>query len=198
MKNIQTKMAVFFLIFILLGCSMRTNVFAVVKSVDVTATPSATIAVDPIVQEATTYELPYPGLLPDNPLYVLKVIRDHMIGFVVQGSLKKAQFDLLQADKRLNAGVSLTKVKKYQAAEEIISKAENYFEEGIGQLEQAKQQGMDIKQLTHTMLVASKKHEMVVMNLASKMSQPEAGKMKDTANRVRGFEKNVKNLILDK
>src|SRR5438309_421306 len=48
-----------------------------------------------------SYQLPYPGMLPDNPLYFLKVIRDGVWSFLLSNPLKKADFDLLQADKRV-------------------------------------------------------------------------------------------------
>ena len=49
------------------------------------------------------YLLPYPGMLPDNPLYMLKAMRDRVINFLIADSQKKAEFYLLQSDKRLNA-----------------------------------------------------------------------------------------------
>ncbi|MBF8250036.1 MAG: LPXTG-motif cell wall anchor protein, partial [Candidatus Levybacteria bacterium] len=64
-----------------------------------TATPSS--------NQEVNYELPYPGLLPDSPLYFLRVTRDKLVSFLISDPLKKAEFDLLQADKRLNAGIYL-------------------------------------------------------------------------------------------
>ena len=49
------------------------------------------------------YELPYPGILPDNPLYFLKAIRDNVLGFFITDPLKKADYSLLMADKRLQS-----------------------------------------------------------------------------------------------
>ncbi|PIZ98613.1 MAG: hypothetical protein COX78_02915, partial [Candidatus Levybacteria bacterium CG_4_10_14_0_2_um_filter_35_8] len=57
------------------------------------------------------YELPYPGLLPDHPLYFLKMTRDKIIGFFISDPIKKAEFDILQSDKRLSAGVYLLNKK---------------------------------------------------------------------------------------
>src|SRR3989344_6985739 len=64
----------------------------------VTATDSATDQVE-------EYTLPYPGILPDNLLYPIKVFRDRIVSFLISDPLKKAEFNLLQADKRLQAGV---------------------------------------------------------------------------------------------
>ncbi len=46
------------------------------------------------------YALPYPGLLPDSPLYILKAIRDRIIEVLISDTMKKANFELLAADKR--------------------------------------------------------------------------------------------------
>jgi hypothetical protein len=51
--------------------------------------------------ENVEYYLPYPGLLPDNPLYYLKAIRENIQKFFISDPLRKAQFDLLQANKTL-------------------------------------------------------------------------------------------------
>src|SRR5579883_115828 len=49
------------------------------------------------------YVLPYPGILPDNPFYFLKVLRDRLILFFISNPTKKSSFYLLQSDKRLEA-----------------------------------------------------------------------------------------------
>ena len=40
-------------------------------------------------QEKIAYNLPYPGLLPDNPLYLAKVVRDRIADFLI---LKRLSF----------------------------------------------------------------------------------------------------------
>ncbi|MBI3576483.1 hypothetical protein HY086_00365, partial [Candidatus Gottesmanbacteria bacterium] len=47
------------------------------------------------------YLLPYPGILPDNPLYFLKAARDKIIEFLIADPVRKAEFYILQSDKRL-------------------------------------------------------------------------------------------------
>lgn len=113
-------------------------------------------------EPAVSYELPYAGLLPDNPLYSLKVLRDRVIGFLITDPLKKSQFDLLQADKRLNAGISLCKKKNYALAQSTMSKGENYLEQSMHDLEQAKKEKIDIRSLQATLLQAANKHEDVL------------------------------------
>src|SRR3989344_4901084 len=47
------------------------------------------------------YELVYPGILPDNPLYFIKAGRDRLVAFLINDSLKRAEFNLLTSDKRI-------------------------------------------------------------------------------------------------
>jgi hypothetical protein len=92
-----------------------------------------TITVTPTTAPNVTYDLPYPGVLPDNPLYGLKAVRDRIISFLISDPLKKSEFDLLQADKRVQAGLFLLHREKPDVGLAIstISKGQNYFEEAI-------------------------------------------------------------------
>lgn len=117
-------------------------------------------------EQEIDYTLPYPGLLPDNPLYSLKAARDNLVGLLISDPKKKAEFDLLQADKRLQAGVLLIdKSKKYDLAQQTISKGENYFDEAIFKIEQAKTQGMDTVDIKSKMQKAALKHRLVLSQL---------------------------------
>src|SRR3989304_6415715 len=55
------------------------------------------------------YQLPYPGILPDHPLYTLKAVRDRIQVFLTRDNLKKAEIYLLYSDKRLAMGQELEK-----------------------------------------------------------------------------------------
>lgn len=125
---------------------------------DTTASPAA-------VQEIE-YPLPYPGILPDNNLYVLKTIRDRVVSFLIADPLKKAEFDLLQADKRLAAGMALVTRKKPALAVSTISKGENYADQAIGAIDEATKQGAKGTDMLRTMNTALKKHHLIVSSLA--------------------------------
>jgi hypothetical protein len=107
------------------------------------------------------YFLPYPGVLPDNPLYSLKVFRDRIVGFLISDPLKKSEYDLLQADKRLNTSIYLFKggQSKYSLAESTLSKGENYFQDAITNIKRAKQQGEFTNDLLARLYVSSLKHQ---------------------------------------
>lgn len=152
----------------------------------------------PIVAQENTqpddYQLPYPGILPDSPLYFLKTTRDKIVSFLISDSLKKAEFDVLQADKRLQAGVKLIEKGKEDLAEETISKGENYFEEAVSKIEEAKREGKDVKPLLETMSASVKKHQEVVGQLQKKAGKKK-GQFAQIYKRLVSFEKKVDLLI---
>jgi len=143
------------------------------------------------------YQLPYPGLLPDNPLYSIKVFRDRIIEFLIADPIKKSEFDLLSADKRLSIGVVLFEKKKFKLAEETISKGENYFEDGIKNLDESRKEG---RQIDPSLLVSydssSRKHREILEGLVERASGDPKKKLIKSLERVRKFVEMVNKLKL--
>lgn len=153
-------------------------------SVNISFAQTATSSSQPEIK----YDLPYPGLLPDSPLYFLRVIRDGVVGLLISDPLKKAEFDLLQADKRLNAGIFLVNKGKTALALSTISKAENYFEEGIGEIGKAKQQGEDAGALEGNLRNALAKHKQEITILAGKVAVSFKPSFEKELKRVMDFD----------
>lgn len=158
----------------------------------------ATVSADAKIAKSVEYQLPYPGILSDHPLYFLKMIRDRIVGFLISDPLKKAEFNLLQGDKRLNTGVYLlnkNKEKNARLAQSTISKGENYFEEAIKNVRAAQKQGMDTKDILRRLSESSKKHQDVLQSLTNKAPKD----LKDDYNylqkRAKDFEKQASSLI---
>lgn len=137
------------------------------------------------------YDLPYPGLLPDSPLYFLKTARDRLINFLIADPLKKAEFNLLQADKRLGAGVYLFKKEKVELAETTLSKGENYLEQAIEKAKEAQKQGRETSTLEDKLFLATKKHQEVLRELEEKTTGDIKKRFKNLSSRVQNFEKQV-------
>lgn len=144
-----------------------------------------------------TYQLPYAGLLPDSPLYFLKAFRDRVVELLISDPLKKSEFDLLSADKRLSMGIALYDKKKYELSESTISKGENYFEDGVKNLESAKKEG---RQIDPSLLVSydlsTKKHREILQNLIAKSSGTIKNKLVKNLERVNRFIELVNGLKL--
>jgi len=158
--------------------------------------PSGVLAKE---NEATTsaeiiqveYELPYPGLLPDNPLYYLKAIRDNVLKLIITDPLKKAEFDLLQSDKRLGASKMLLVKGKTDLSTTTLSKSGNYFDDAISQIQIARKQGKDIKPLLEKLLTSSKKHQQVILEMEKNQKKEIIFSLKFLRQRAKDFQERV-------
>jgi hypothetical protein len=50
-----------------------------------------------------SYKLPYPGILPNHPLYRIKEFRDNLLERLTRDPIKKVELHLLFADKKIAA-----------------------------------------------------------------------------------------------
>lgn len=82
---------------------------------------------EPAAAKKIKYDLAYPGMLPDNPLYKLKVLRDKVIGFMISDPNKKIDFYLTQVDKGILASAMLIDKNNVELAEVTALKAEHNF-----------------------------------------------------------------------
>ncbi len=137
------------------------------------------------------YTLPYPGILPDNPLYFLKAGRDRIVGLLISDPLKKAEFNLLAADKRLNSGVYLFKKgkEKYSLVISTVSKGENYFEEAIIKAREAKKQGMDTNDILRRLSDSAYKHQEVLKSFEKTSSKDFKEEIVSLQKRAEDFKK---------
>lgn len=79
------------------------------------------------------YSLPYAGgILPDSPLWPLKALRDKLWYMVAFDSQKKANLNLLFADKRLVSAKMLFENNKPDLGLTTLTKAEKYLERAKG------------------------------------------------------------------
>jgi hypothetical protein len=138
-------------------------------------------------KQSIDYTLPYPGLLPDNPLYPLKMIRDRIILFLINDSAKRTEYYLLQADKRLQAGVFLYRKDsgKLSLSLNTLGKAEQYFSKAVKEVEKVKQEKKDTGGLLDNLQRASLKHEEVLLLFEKSVPQ-------EYKNRVRLLIENTR------
>lgn len=130
---------------------------------DLVGTDSAGIAG---VEEKSAYVLVYPGMLPDNPLYFLKALRDGFIGLVISDPLKKAEFLLLQADKNISSGeLIISQGKSQELAEETSRKAHKFYEEALMKAETVEGKDQERRAFLEKLISAGKKHEEVLEEL---------------------------------
>lgn len=107
---------------------------------------------------AVQYYLPYPGILPDNPLYKVKALRDKVRWWLTFDEGKKAERELLYADKRINAAIALIEGGKVDLGVDTATKAEKYLEQAVYRTIKLKKIGQDMGSLMLTLEKASAKH----------------------------------------
>lgn len=143
------------------------------------------------------YELPYPGMLPDNPLYFLKTMRDAVVKFLIADSLKEAEFNILTANKRAYAALLLSEKEKsdYELVIETISKSNNYLHEATVSLTKAKEEGKDFLPLLDNASKSVKKHRQVFSRQILPTTPESMKKALETEiKRLDSIEKSVNNL----
>ncbi len=117
-------------------------------------------------QNKVVYNLPYPGILSDNPLYIFKAIRDYIVDFLTRDGLKKAQLYLLYSDKRVAMAEALAREGKNMQAITALSKGEKYFLKIPDVLKNAKSQGEAAPStFIETLKLANAKHAEVITEL---------------------------------
>ncbi len=109
-----------------------------------------------VVQNKIDYQLSYQGKIgPDNALWYVKAMRDRALYTITFNPTKKAELNLLYADKRLNSSIELFKNNKPDLGLITLTKAEKY-------LESAELQMTDDGELYKKIGLSSLKHREVV------------------------------------
>jgi len=182
MKKLSSVIAATIVTACLLSVTMPAMVFAATSEAPVMAqvqTMPATDAGNQVTGTAQTvdYTLPYPGMLPDSPLYFLKQVRDWILDKLIMDPAKKTEFYILQADKRLAMGVALDAGGKGVLGEQVISKGEKYMYNAEQLLLTMKAQGGDIQSATvdHLTLALAKHAEVLSVEISKAQGAQKAG-----------------------
>lgn len=115
--------------------------------------------------QQTQYALPYPGILPDHPLYFLKVFRDQTMLMLTSDPIKKTNLDILFSDKHLVMGQLLIEKDNYDLGIETIKKGEKYLLSSVVLLRNLKNPETVPPGLLDKIKISAKKHKEVINNL---------------------------------
>lgn len=128
-----------------------------------------------VIKEKSDYALPYPGILPDHPLYFLKDFRDKIIEMLVVDPERKAEFYLLQSDKFLNATQSLLDKNQTEKAQMILKQSSDKMTMAVAQLSDLKTNGRQVSAGSVDRITKSiEKHFEVLTDLSSKLDTADA------------------------
>jgi len=115
---------------------------------------------------SSSYAFPWPGMLPDNKLYKIKVARNKVVEKLIIDPVKKVEFDLLMADKLIYSSTLLMEKGEVELAKETALKGENYYSILVQDYNRALLGGKKIpKELDREITLAAKKHQEVFKKL---------------------------------
>lgn len=123
------------------------------------------------------YNLAFPGMLPDNPLYKIKVLRDKISMILISDPYKRTDFYLLQTDKGILATAILVDKNKIELAEKTALKAENNMTLLANELYRF-QQKPDAK-FFDKLRTASLKHQEVLDSLINRLPNSQQKTLKE-------------------
>lgn len=144
---------------------------------------------------AIDYTLPYPGLLPDSPVYVLKVARDNLMLFLIRDPVQKSFYELLLSDKRLAAGKTLIENGKVTLGVTTIVKSEDYFQTSVEQ--DLNMKSGKTSDLTAKLVVSANKHGEVISNLLSKTTGSDFNNLQKVYQKSQNNQKRVTEFLLN-
>ena len=116
------------------------------------------------------YNLPYPGILPDHPLYKIKLLRDRILMFVTKDPIRRVNLQLLMSDKQLVMGQLLWEKGKNDLAIATLNKSEKDLLTVVTNLVQLKKTNTLSEGLADKVELAAKKHEETISKLVDSVS----------------------------
>ena len=126
------------------------------------------VIVSEMKPETEEYPLPYPGFLPDHPLYFLKMTRDRIQLWFTGQPLARAKLLLHYSDKRISASLALAEKGKVGLAVSTATKAEKYLTQAIDAAKLAETRGDNTKDFYRQLFAATEQHEKVLLGVMSR------------------------------
>lgn len=143
------------------------------------------------------YYLPYPGLLPDSPLYKFKMMRDRIRLWLTRDEVKLAGLELMYADKRINAAIALADGGKVDLAVGTATKAQKYLERSVNRIIKLTGKGKDVKSMLMVLVKATAKHEELLWELQAKAVNGKREAVDQMVKLARQLEERVGQAIVD-
>jgi hypothetical protein len=120
-----------------------------------------------------SYHLPEVGILPGNPFYVFRVMRDFIWLRLTTDPVAKTKLLGHMADKKMAEAVALMGDSKFKLTYESVSEAANYLEEMRLSLNNIKGQKDMVKDLGLQMLKSGRAYAMIISNFPNSTINPE-------------------------
>lgn len=112
------------------------TLYTLTSSVNIAQSAKKSETASPTVT-TVEYQLPYPGILPDHPLYKIKVLRDKILLLLTFNPIKKAARHLHMADKEFLMSLKLAENNNIPLAQQTAFKAEHHMTLLVAEIENA-------------------------------------------------------------
>ncbi len=137
------------------------------------------------------YALAYPGLLPGDPLYFLKAVRDNIISFLITNPVKKAEFSLLRADKYVEGSRLLFDKKEVDRSVQTFSMALSYYEKALEEAKSERGEKEEMQIIKNNLYQANAKYIEVLGVMKTKFSEKENKKFEEIERKLKDQRKRV-------
>ena len=146
---------------------IMTLVLTVISVQPILAVNIITPEPEPTSTASAEYILPYPGMLPDNPLYKLKIARDRLMLLFIRNPASRAEKYISLADRQLFEALKVAEKEKISLAVHTAFKAEHQMTLAVSELQRivTPEQFDDIKDKA---LLASQKHRELLAGIADR------------------------------
>jgi hypothetical protein len=111
------------------------------------------------------YVLPFPGILPDHPLYMIKRLRDQLLLTLISNPLKKVEFYILLSNKHLNMSLFLLDKKKEELAFSTVTKSVAYLTDAHQLLKAVSSETDAVANVKHRLQDSLRKHKEVLESM---------------------------------
>lgn len=199
-KLILSISIIIFSVFIFHGNFIK-DTFAQIEEGSIISIPPPASDSAKALPQAVNYELPYPGMLPDNPFYFIKIARDAIVKSLISDPYKKAQFSLLTSQKRMYAGKLLFKKGKSQLALDTISKSNNYLDEALLSIKEVKSVNTkhpDVNLFLEQFNIVTLKHGEVLSEIKPSINREYKERFSWEEKRLLDSRKNAREFLLQK
>lgn len=182
----------------IIGCSAAVlfGIAVLLMSIYSVVTPAKVYPAEPAVVKVEYY-LPYPGMLPDSPLYKVKALRDYVKLALTTNAEKRIETMLLFADKRINAAVALIDGGKAELGVSTATKAEKYLERAVTLAIEQKNTGRDVKSIILKLTKATAKHVEVLEGLKEKVSGTERDGIESALKQAKTLQEKISPVVLE-
>lgn len=148
-----------------------------------------------IEERNVVYQLPHPGMLPDNPFYFAKEVRDSMAQVATRDALRKSELALVVSDRKAAESLSLAQKGKDTLALQTITEAEKEFAQISIWLKESKASGVNpTNDFMDILYQSNTKHKEVILELMKELPQENLSTIKKVFDQNETIYKELKKI----